>query len=133
MTNMTTTTTKTRLAQGSVAIETAVTINWETASIDDVRALATRTIIIAAQAQWRTAGAIPTEATWTRTPSPIRSARASRRTPLRRQSRPWRKCRPKNARPSWLRWPNQTNRLGLGLGGFFFIIVSGETNYAIDH
>ena len=63
MTNMTTTTTKTRLAQGTDAIETAVTINWETASIDDVRALATRTIIIAAQAQWRTAGAIPTDAT----------------------------------------------------------------------
>ena len=63
MTNMTTTTTKTRLAQGTDAIETAVTINWETASIDDVRALATRTIIIAAQAQWRTAGAIPTSVT----------------------------------------------------------------------
>ena len=63
MTNMTTTTTKTRLAQGSDAIETAVSIDWENASIDDVRALATRTIIIAAQAQWRTAGAIPTSVT----------------------------------------------------------------------
>ena len=63
MTNMTETTAKTRLAQGTDAIETAVTINWETASIDDVRALATRTIIIAAQAQWRTAGAIPTSVT----------------------------------------------------------------------
>ena len=63
MTNMTTTTTKTRLAQGTDAIETAVSIDWENASIDDVRALATRTIIIAAQAQWRTAGAIPTSVT----------------------------------------------------------------------
>ena len=63
MTNMTTTTTKTRLAQGTDAIETAVAINWENASVEDMRALATRTIIIAAQAQWRTAGAIPTSVT----------------------------------------------------------------------
>ena len=63
MTNMTTTTTKTRLAQGTDAIETAVSIDWENASIEDVRTLATRTIIIAAQAQWRTAGAIPTSVT----------------------------------------------------------------------
>ena len=63
MTNMTTTTTKTRLAQGTDAIETTVSIDWENASIEDVRALATRTIIIAAQAQWRTAGAIPTSVT----------------------------------------------------------------------
>ena len=63
MTNITNTTTKTRLAQGTDAIETSITINWETASIEDVRALATRTIIIAAQAQWRTAGAIPPSAT----------------------------------------------------------------------
>ena len=63
MTKMTTTTTKTRLAQGTDVIETAVAINWENASVEDMRALATRTIIIAAQSQWRTAGAIPTSVT----------------------------------------------------------------------
>ena len=63
MTNITTTTTKTRLAQGTDAVSTAITINWETASVEDMRALATRTIIIAAQSQWRTAGAIPTSVT----------------------------------------------------------------------
>ena len=59
----TTTTTKTKLSSASDAVETAITIDWANATEADLRTLATRTIIIAAQAQWRTAGAIPTEAT----------------------------------------------------------------------
>ena len=60
---MTTTTTKTKLSSASDAVQTNITIDWANATEADLRALATRTIIIAAQAQWRTAGAIPTEAT----------------------------------------------------------------------
>ena len=63
MTNMTTTTTKTKLSSASDAVQTNITIDWANATEADLRALAARTIIIAAQAQWRTAGAIPTEAT----------------------------------------------------------------------
>ena len=63
MTNMTTTTTKTKLSSASDAVQTNITIDWANATEADLRTLATRTIIIAAQAQWRTAGAIPTEAT----------------------------------------------------------------------
>lgn len=61
---MTTLTAKTKLdARAESAVETAVTITWDNISLEDTRALATRTIIIAAQAQWRKDGAIPTEAT----------------------------------------------------------------------
>lgn len=59
----TTTTTKTKLSSASDAVQTNITIDWANATEADLRTLATRTIIIAAQAQWRTAGAIPTEAT----------------------------------------------------------------------
>jgi DNA-directed RNA polymerase specialized sigma24 family protein len=58
------TTAKTKLdARAEQATETKVTIDWSKASIEDVRALATRTIVIAAQAQWRKDGAIPAEVT----------------------------------------------------------------------
>ena len=59
----TTTTTKTKLSSASDAVQTNITIDWANATEADLRTLATRTIIIAAQAQWRTAGAIPTDAT----------------------------------------------------------------------
>lgn len=61
---MTTLTAKTKLdARAESAIETVVTIDWSNASEADIKALATRTIVIAAQANWRKDGAIPTEAT----------------------------------------------------------------------
>lgn len=61
---MTTVTAKTKLdARAESATETAVTINWDNISLEDLRALATRTIVIAAQTQWRKDGAIPAEAT----------------------------------------------------------------------
>lgn len=57
---MTTTKAKTKLdARAETATETAVTINWDNTSLDDIKALATRTIVIAAQTQWRKDGAIP--------------------------------------------------------------------------
>lgn len=52
----------TRLSARSEKVETAVTINWGNISLEDTRKLASRTIIIAAQNEWRTDGAIPTEA-----------------------------------------------------------------------
>ncbi len=56
--------TKTKIdARAEAAIETAVTIDWSTISDADLKALAARTILIAAQAQWRKDGAIPAEAT----------------------------------------------------------------------
>lgn len=62
--NTTTHTVKTRLdARAETATDTAVTINWENISLEDTRALAARTILIAAQSQWRKDGHIPTEAT----------------------------------------------------------------------
>ena len=60
----TTLTAKTKLdARAETATETAVTIDWSNISLEDTRKLAERTIIIAAQAQWRKDGHIPTEAT----------------------------------------------------------------------
>ncbi len=61
--NTTTTTTKTRLSQEEQPVETKVTVDWSNISTDDLRALATRTIIIAKQAEWRKAGEIPIECT----------------------------------------------------------------------
>ena len=56
----TTHTAKTRLAEtDKEKTVTAVTIDWSTISIEDTRKLAERTIIIAAQAQWRKDGSIP--------------------------------------------------------------------------
>ena len=61
---MTTITAKTKLdARAESAIETVVTIDWSNASEADIKALATRTIVIAAQAQWRKEGVIPSEIT----------------------------------------------------------------------
>ena len=61
---MTTVTAKTKIdARAASATETAVTINWDNTSLDDIKALATRTIVIAAQSQWRKDGAVPSEVT----------------------------------------------------------------------
>lgn len=60
--NMTKHTARTRLSERSDKVETAVTIDWSNISLEDTRKLASRTIIIAAQSNWRTDGVIPTEA-----------------------------------------------------------------------
>ncbi len=61
---MTNVTAKTKLdARAESATETAVTIDWSNTSQEDIQALATRTIVIAAQAQWRKDGVIPHEVT----------------------------------------------------------------------
>lgn len=61
---MTNVTAKTKLdARAESATETAVTIDWSNTSQEDIQALAARTVVIAAQAQWRKDGVIPTEAT----------------------------------------------------------------------
>ena len=61
---MTNVTAKTKIdARAETATETAVTVNWDNTSLDDIKALATRTIVIAAQSQWRKDGAIPSEVT----------------------------------------------------------------------
>lgn len=61
---MTTITAKTKIdARATEATQTAVTIDWSNTSEEDIKALATRTIVIAAQAQWRKDGMIPSEIT----------------------------------------------------------------------
>lgn len=60
--NTTKHTANTRLDARSEKVETAVTIDWSNISLEDTRKLASRTIIIAAQNNWRTDGVIPTEA-----------------------------------------------------------------------
>ena len=61
---MTNIVTKTKIdARAESATETSVTIDWSNTSQEDIQALAARTIVIAAQAQWRKDGVIPTEAT----------------------------------------------------------------------
>ena len=61
---MTNVTAKTKLdARAESATETAVTIDWSNTSQGDIQALAARTIVIAAQSQWRKDGVIPTEVT----------------------------------------------------------------------
>jgi len=61
---MTNVTAKTKLdARAESATETAVTIDWSNTSQKDIQALAARTIVIAAQSQWRKDGVIPTEVT----------------------------------------------------------------------
>jgi hypothetical protein len=60
----TTHTVRTKLdARATTKTETAATIDWSTISQDDLRKLAAKTIIIAAQAEWRAAGEIPETAT----------------------------------------------------------------------
>ena len=61
---MTAITVRTKLdARSTEKVETAVTIDWSTISQEDLQKLAQKTIVIAAQSQWRAAGEIPTEAT----------------------------------------------------------------------
>lgn len=61
---MSTITVRTKLdARSTEKTETAVTIDWSTISQEDLQKLAAKTIIIAAQSQWRGDGVIPTEAT----------------------------------------------------------------------
>lgn len=43
--------------------ETAVTIDWSNISLEDTRKLAAKTIIIAAQSEWRSAGSVPDSVT----------------------------------------------------------------------
>ena len=43
--------------------ETVATIDWSNISTDDLRKLAAKTVIIAAQSEWRAAGEIPETAT----------------------------------------------------------------------
>lgn len=63
-TDMTNVTAKTKIdARAESATLTAVTINWDNTSLDDIKALATRTIVIAAQSGWRKDGAVPAEVT----------------------------------------------------------------------
>lgn len=61
--NTTTHEVTTRVNAKAEKVTTAVTINWENISQEDMRKLASRTIIIAAQGNWREAGEIPAEAT----------------------------------------------------------------------
>ena len=61
---MTNVTAKTKIdARAETATLTAVTINWDNTSLDDIKALAARTVVIAAQSQWRKDGVVPSEVT----------------------------------------------------------------------
>lgn len=61
---MTNVTAKTKIdARAETATVTAVTIDWINTSDEDIKALAARTVVIAAQSQWRKDGAIPAEVT----------------------------------------------------------------------
>lgn len=56
----TTHTVRTKLdARATNKTESAVTIDWSKISEDDLRKLAAKTVIIAAQSEWRAEGAIP--------------------------------------------------------------------------
>lgn len=56
----TTHTVRTKLdSRATTKTETNVIIDWSTISTDDLRKLAAKTVIIAAQTEWRTAGEIP--------------------------------------------------------------------------
>lgn len=66
ITNMTTTTHKVRTkldARATTKTETAVTIDWSTISLEDLRKLASKTVIIARQTEYRADGNIPTSDT----------------------------------------------------------------------
>lgn len=57
-------TVKTKLdARSTDKVETAVTINWDSISIEDTQKLAAKSILISAQSEWRAEGVIPREAT----------------------------------------------------------------------
>lgn len=60
----TTHTVRTKLdSRATTKTKTAVTIDWSTISTDDLRKLAAKTVIIAAQAEWRSDGTIPESVT----------------------------------------------------------------------
>ena len=62
--NNTTHTVRTKLdARSTTKKETAVKIDWSQISLEDTRKLASKAVIIAAQAEWRAEGAIPETAT----------------------------------------------------------------------
>jgi hypothetical protein len=66
ITNMTTTThtVRTKLdARATSKTESAVVIDWSTISMDDLRKLAAKTVIIAAQTEWRASGDVPSSVT----------------------------------------------------------------------
>lgn len=50
-------------ARSKDKVETSVTIDWANISLEDTRKMAAKTIIIAAQSEWRADGSIPREAT----------------------------------------------------------------------
>ncbi len=50
-------------ARATSKTETAVTIDFSTISQDDLQKLAAKTIVIAAQAEWRAAGSVPESVT----------------------------------------------------------------------
>lgn len=61
---MTNVTAKTKIdARAEAATTTAVTIDWSNTSDEDIKALASRTVVIAAQSQWRKDGVVPSEVT----------------------------------------------------------------------
>ena len=55
-----TTTFKTRLAKGGAAVTTAASIEWEGVTTEQLHELASRSVVIAQQAIYRTSGVIPT-------------------------------------------------------------------------
>lgn len=62
--NTTKHTVRTKLdSRSAEKVETAVTINWDSISLEDTRKLASKAVIIAAQSEWRSEGVIPLEAT----------------------------------------------------------------------
>ena len=62
MTNLTTTSISTKANKDSEAVDTALTLNWEGMTEDDLRALAQQALIVKLQANWRK-NSIPSEAT----------------------------------------------------------------------
>ena len=56
---------KTRVKDGAEPVVTNVTIDFESFSLEDIRELAAKSLVIEAQSEWRKAGSIPTEATLT--------------------------------------------------------------------
>lgn len=50
-------------SRAATKTETTVSIDWSNISLEDTRKLAAKTVIIAAQSEWRAAGAIPESVT----------------------------------------------------------------------
>lgn len=55
-------TVQTKLDARAAKTETRCTIDWSNATREDLEKLATKSLVIAAQAEWRSAGVIPSEA-----------------------------------------------------------------------